>query len=50
MSLIQKNRFVYIKENFVDSKKFSSIQRNFFYDRKLKKFFFDSKKLFSGYS
>ena len=42
--LIQWNRFVYIKENFFESTKLSSIQRNFFFDCKC---FLDSKKLFS---
>ena len=48
ISLIQRNRFVYIEENFFESTKLSSIQRNFFFDRISEKCFFDSKKLFSG--
>ena len=45
---MQRNRFVYIKENYFESTKLSSIQRNFFFERVLMKCFFDSKKLFSG--
>ena len=48
MFLIQRNIFVYIKENLLESTKLSSIQRNFFFDRISKKCFFNSKKLFSG--
>ena len=40
-SMIQKNRFLNIKENFFKSIKLSSIQRNLFFDR-------ISEKLFSG--
>ena len=46
MYLIKRNRFVYIKENFFESTKLSSIQRKFFFDRISKKCFFDSEKLF----
>ena len=46
--LIQRNRFVYIKDISFESPKLSSIQRNFFFDRISKKCFFDSRKLFSG--
>ena len=46
--MIQRNRFICIKENFFESKKLSSIPRNIFFDRISKKFFFDLKKLFSG--
>ena len=35
----------FIEENFFKSTKLSSIQRNFFFDRILKKYFFHSKKL-----
>ena len=48
ISLIQRNRFLYIKENVFESTKLFSIQRNFFFDCISKKCFFDSKKLFSG--
>ena len=47
LSLIQRNRFVCIKEHFFESTKLYSIQRNFFFDRISKKISFDSKKLFS---
>ena len=48
ISLIERNRFVYIKENVFESTKYSLIQRSFFFDRISKKCFFDSQKLFSG--
>ena len=48
VSFLQGNKFVYIKENFFESTKISSIQRNLFFGRITKKCFFDSKKLFSG--
>ena len=37
--LIQRNRFVYIEQNLYGSKKLSSIQRKFFFDRISKKLF-----------
>ena len=46
--MIQRNRFVYIKEHFFQSTKLLSIQRNFFFDRISKKCFSDAKKLCSG--
>ena len=42
-----KNLFLWIKENFFELTKLSSIKKNFFFDRISKKCFFDSKKLFS---
>ena len=48
ISLIQRNRFVYIKEHFFELIKLSSFQRNFFIHLISKKCFFDSKKLFSA--
>ena len=49
-SLIRWNLFIYIKEKFFEPTKLSLIQRNVFFDRISNKYFFDSKKLFSGYT
>ena len=35
-SLIQRDRFVYIEENFYESAKLFSIKRNFFFDLNIK--------------
>ena len=45
--MIQRNRFVYMKENVFESTKLSSFLRNLFFDPISKKCFFELKKLFS---